>query len=447
MTLLSSLPPGLVHKLAHFSSLVSQGDYGSAVTMLGECKRLFEANQPGCRNEFLVLFEKLELMVLGVLQREKLLGETVERLDASHTELKALEQRLKRENTVLKQQLRRRFSVGKVIGSSPKMANILRLAQRVAETTVNVLITGETGTGKELFARAIHQNSDRKDCPFVVVDCAALPEHLVESMLFGHEKGAFTTADKRHVGLIRQAHGGVLFLDEVGELPLEVQKAFLRVLQERRFRPVGGTREEESDFRVVAATNRDLDEMVAAWRFRQDLLFRLRTITIDLPPLRERTGDIEALARHFLETLTRETDGGPKRTSPEFWGALLEYTWPGNVRELGNALESALAAAGNDPVLLPRHLPINIRAMLARMSVNGGPCQADLEPMEERIVFSHDNFPTIKDFRTDALARVEHRYLAELLRVSEGKIQRACALSGLSRARLYALMKQYSIER
>ncbi|QLA16895.1 sigma-54-dependent transcriptional regulator [Desulfolutivibrio sulfoxidireducens] len=334
-----------------------------------------------------------------------------------------------------------------IIGGSQALRACLDMVARAAKSASNVLITGETGTGKELFARAIHQNSDRKDCPFVVVDCAALPEHLVESMLFGHEKGAFTTADKRHVGLIRQAHGGVLFLDEVGELPLEVQKAFLRVLQERRFRPVGGTREEESDFRVVAATNRDLDEMVAAWRFRQDLLFRLRTITIDLPPLRERTGDIEALARHFLETLTRETDGGPKRTSPEFWGALLEYTWPGNVRELGNALESALAAAGNDPVLLPRHLPINIRAMLARMSVNGGPCQADLEPMEERIVFSHDNFPTIKDFRTDALARVEHRYLAELLRVSEGKIQRACALSGLSRARLYALMKQYSIER
>jgi transcriptional regulator with PAS, ATPase and Fis domain len=209
------------------------------------------------------------------------------------------------------------------------------MVARAAKSASNVLITGETGTGKELFARAIHQNSSRRDGPFVVVDCAALPGNLVESMLFGHEKGAFTTADKRHVGLVKQAHGGVLFLDEVGELPLEVQKAFLRVLQERRFRPVGGTREEESDFRVVAATNRNLEEMVAGWRFRQDLLFRLRAITIDLPPLRERTGDIEALGRHFLETLAREAEDGQKRTSPNsgepFWntpGPATCANWP-----------------------------------------------------------------------------------------------------------------------
>jgi len=334
-----------------------------------------------------------------------------------------------------------------IVGGSKALEACLGMVGRAAKNASSVLIAGETGTGKELFARAIHENSARKDGPFVVVDCAALPAHLVESMLFGHEKGAFTTADKKHTGLVKQAHGGVLFLDEVGELPLDVQKAFLRVLQEHRYRPVGGTREEESDFRVVAATNRDLEEMVASWEFRQDLLFRLRAITIDLPPLRERTGDIETLGRHFLGKFQEETDGKSKRISPEFWGALLEYQWPGNVRELMNALESALASAENESILYPRHLPINIRAMLARMSVDGCQCGTDLAPMEERIVFDPENFPAIKDFRAETMARVEHRYLTELLRVSEGKIQRACALSGLSRARLYALMKHYGVER
>jgi len=334
-----------------------------------------------------------------------------------------------------------------IVGTSKAIEACLGLVAQAAKSSSSVLIFGETGTGKELFARAIHENSARRDGPFVVVDCAALPEHLVESMLFGHVKGAFTTADKTHTGLIKQAHGGVLFLDEVGELPLDVQKAFLRVLQEHRFRPVGGTREEESDFRVVAATNRDLEEMVASWKFRQDLLYRLRAAAIELPPLRDRTGDIETLGRHFLEKFQKEAGGEPKRISPEFWGALLEYQWPGNVRELMNALESALASAESEPILYPRHLPINIRAMLARMSVDGRQCGTDLAPMEERIVFDPENFPAIKDFRAEALGRLEQRYLTELLRVAEGKIQRACALSGLSRARLYALMKHYGVER
>ena len=334
-----------------------------------------------------------------------------------------------------------------IIGGSKALEACLGMVARAARGGANVLVTGETGTGKELIARSIHENSARRDGPFVVVDCAALPEHLVESMLFGHEKGAFTTADKKHIGLIRQAHGGTLFLDEVGELPVGLQKAFLRVLQEHRFRPVGGAREEESDFRLVAATNRDLERDVVDWKFRQDLLFRLRGMSIVVPPLRDRAGDVETLSRHFLEKRAREAGGDPKRISPEFWGALLGYQWPGNVRELLNALDSALAAAENDTVLCPRHLPINIRATLARRSVDGGRCGADLDPMEERIVFAPENFPTLKDFRSEALGRVEQRYLTELMRVSAGRIQRACALSGLSRARLYALMKHYGISR
>jgi DNA-binding NtrC family response regulator len=334
-----------------------------------------------------------------------------------------------------------------IIGGSKALEACLGMVARAARGGANVLVSGETGTGKELIARSIHENSARRDGPFVVVDCAALPEHLLESELFGHEKGAFTGADKKHIGLIRQAHGGTLFLDEVGELPVGLQKAFLRVLQEHRFRPVGGAREEESDFRLVAATNRDLERDVVDWKFRQDLLFRLRGMSIVVPPLRDRAGDVETLSRHFLEKRAREAGGDPKRISPEFWGALLGYQWPGNVRELLNALDSALAAAENDTVLCPRHLPINIRATLARRSVDGGRCGADLDPMEERIVFAPENFPTLKDFRSEALGRVEQRYLTELMRVSAGRIQRACALSGLSRARLYALMKHYGISR
>ena len=183
----------------------------------------------------------------------------------------------------------------------------LDLVAQAAKSDANVLITGETGTGKELFALAIHNNSRRARNSFVVVDCAALPKNLVESVLFGHEKGAFTSADRAQEGLIRQADGGTLFLDEVGELSPSVQKSFLRVLQERRFRPVGGKEEIKSNFRLIAASNRDLNDLVQRKQFREDLLFRLRTLTIELPPLRERLEDIKELAQHYIARFARGT--------------------------------------------------------------------------------------------------------------------------------------------
>ena len=189
---------------------------------------------------------------------------------------------------------------------------------QAAGSDVNVFITGETGTGKELFARAVHENSPRARGNFVVVDCTALPETLVESLLFGHEKGTFTGAEKARDGLVRQAHCGTLFLDEVGELPLNMQKAFLRVLQERRFRPLGGSREIESDFRLVAATNRNLDQMVRAGQFREDLLFRLRSYVIELPPLRERPEDLQELARFYADRFCERYGLPSKGFSPDF---------------------------------------------------------------------------------------------------------------------------------
>jgi two-component system NtrC family response regulator len=331
-----------------------------------------------------------------------------------------------------------------IVGSTPQMRACLELLAQAAYSNTNVLITGETGTGKELFASAIHHNSPRAGGNFVVVDCTALPDTLVESMLFGHEKGAFTGADKSHKGLIKQADRGTLFLDEVGELPPHVQKAFLRGLQERRFRPLGGKQEIESDFRLVAATNRDLDEMVKEGRFRKDLLFRLKTFAIEMPLLRERQGDIRALAMYHVARLSDRYGTGTKGFSPEFLEALLAYAWPGNVRELFNAMERALTAAYMEPTLFPKHLPTHIRVELSRGSIKKN------TPVKEspvRMDAPSEPFPTLKEFREALLAEGEKKYLQDLLLHCNGDIRETCRISGLGRARFYGLIKKYNISR
>jgi DNA-binding NtrC family response regulator len=368
MTMFSALPPGLVHKLLHFSALVSQGDYAGALAALVECKRLFEASQAGCRGEFLVLFEKLELMVLGVRQREKLMGETVERLDASHTELRSLEQRLKRENSALKQQLRQRFSVGKVIGTSPRMANILRLAQRVAETTVNVLITGETGTGKEMVAKVVHYSGQRRHGPFMAVNCTAVPDTLFESEFFGIEKGVATGVEKRR-GLIEGSSGGTLFLDEIGDMSLPVQAKILRVLELGEVTPVGAREPASVDIRLVCATNRNLAQDIEDGRFRRDLFYRIKVVHLELPPLRERRDDILLLAESFLTTFAHGMGRGRMTLSRAAREALREYSWPGNIRELENEVERAVALAYSSKIYLD-DLSEEIRA---GSSAAGGP--------------------------------------------------------------------------
>jgi len=340
-----------------------------------------------------------------------------------------------------------------IIGDSRVVQASLDLVAQAAATQAATLITGDTGTGKELFARAIHDNSARMSGPFVVVDCAALPEKLVESELFGYERGAFTGADRRFEGLIRQAHLGTLFLDEIGELPLAVQKAFLRVLQDGRYRPVGGIKEVVSDFRLVVATNRDLEALVAAGGFRQDLLFRVRTMTITLPRLAERAGDIELLCRHFVARQCRLRGAPAKRISPDYLEALESYSWPGNVRELIHAVEHSLAAGMNDAVLVPAHLPTNIRVSLARCALPVH-SQAFEEPRPE-LRATADNpaqrrtaahaLPPLRRVRLEAVAEVESRYLADLLAATQNDIAQACAVSGLSRPRLYALLKKYRV--
>ncbi len=331
-----------------------------------------------------------------------------------------------------------------IVGDSPPMKRCLDLLAQAGNSKANVLIEGETGTGKELFARAVHNNCPYVNENFVVVDCAAIPDSLVESALFGYKKGAFTGADKAQDGLIKQADGGTLFLDEVGELPIPLQRAFLRVLQERSFRPIGGEMEVKSDFRLVAATNRDLDQMVQQCHFRKDLLYRLRSITIKLPPLREHPEDIKSLIVYYMTELCESYGVGIKGLSPDVMDILYFYVWPGNVRELVNALDSAIAAARFDDTLFLKHLPTHIRVHAARTSLKGETGSG------ERMTHNRPpapSLPTMKDYREVIIAQGEKKYLQDLMTQTGGDIKEACAISGLGRARLYGLMKKHGVPR
>lgn len=327
-----------------------------------------------------------------------------------------------------------------IIGSSPAITECLGQAALASASDVNVLLTGETGTGKELFARAIHHNSRWAEKGFVPVDCAALSATLAESILFGHVKGAFTDADRDRKGLIREADGGTLFLDEVGELSLELQKSFLRVLQEKQVRPVGSEKEIECRFRLIAATNRDLDKMVAQGTFRNDLLYRIRTFTIKLPPLRHRAADFKELAVNCIHNFCARERIEVKSVSPDFFETLAACSWPGNVRELIGAIESALSVARFAPMLYGRHLPEEIRVHQARQSVDGA--DADTGDADN----SNMSLPPLKKVRDDVVAQTEKTYLLDLMRVTSGAVSEACRISGLSRSRLYTLLKKYRIQ-
>jgi two-component system NtrC family response regulator len=260
-------------------------------------------------------------------------------------------------------------------------------------------------------------------------------------MLFGHEKGAFTGASASHPGLLLQADGGTLFLDEVGELPMSLQKAFLRALQERRFRPIGAKHEISSNFRLIAATNRDLDAMAAQGQFREDLLFRLRGFAIELPPLRQRKEDIWELAMFHMGRICRRTGTGTKGTSPDFFEALAAYEWPGNVRELFQSLEMAVAVACDAPTLFPYHLPNHIRIKLShQMFADDDTGQPSASPGKR-------TSQPLRDYRQQLIADGERQYLEELMAQTGGDMEQACHIAGLGRARLYGLLKQYGIPR
>jgi two-component system response regulator PilR (NtrC family) len=311
---------------------------------------------------------------------------------------KALEKRaIVEENRALRAELRAKKEDGGLIGGGAVMERLRHLIERVADSPSSVLITGESGTGKELVARALHRRSGRKDAAFIVVNCGALPEPLMESELFGYEKGAFTGASRSQEGLFRAANGGTLFLDEVGELPLALQVKLLRVLQEKKIRPVGGARELEVDVRVVAATNVDVEAAVTDGSFRQDLFYRLNVLRLHVPPLRERREDIPTLAAHFLRKHGL-VQGRRLELRPDAHRFLLEHDFPGNVRELENLLErastlSVTGAIGTDDLLLsPRAAPapaptLSTEAPAQPATLEGFDLDAHLAGIERTILF------------------------------------------------------------
>jgi DNA-binding NtrC family response regulator len=326
---------------------------------------------------------------------------------------------LARENQNLKTALRRSGPPTQIVGNSPVIRQVLRMVEKVAASESSVLIQGESGTGKELIARALHQGSARADKPLVVINCAALQETLLESELFGHEKGAFTSAVATKQGLFEIADGGTLFIDEIGEMAGGLQAKLLRVLEDGRFRRVGSTKEIKTDVRIIAATNKDLAKEVAENRFRDDLYFRLNVITITAPSLRDRTEDIPLLVNHFLSQATR----GPRSIESDALAALVAYQWPGNVRELANVIERARILADGTSITI-RDLPMGV--------AQPTPIAAKLKEPAARSNGTH-------------LEDLEREHIERVLNAERGNKARAARALGISRRRLYRLLERHGL--
>ena len=335
---------------------------------------------------------------------------------------RAIEARnLRRDNLELRKQLDERFGLTGLVGHSPQMQRVFSIVRQVAGTTATVLVLGESGTGKELVARAVHGNSPRRERNFVAVNCAALSEGLIESELFGHVKGAFTGAVSAKEGRIVHADGGTLFLDEVGDMPLLTQAKLLRVLETREVLPVGGNTPRKVDVRLVAATNRDLRAMVKEGTFREDLLFRLQVVVIDLPPLRDRAGDIPLLVDHFIGELSRQHGRNLRGITPEARTTLLRYAWPGNVRELRNVIENMVLLAGSD-VLALEDVPSEVREV-AREPRKGGGYELAGRSMPE----------------------VERDLIEANLRLCGGNREKAARILCMGERTLYRKIKEYKL--
>ena len=337
--------------------------------------------------------------------------------------------RLLEENVLLKRALHSAHQFSNIIGSSGPMLAVFQLIETVAPTSSTVLITGESGTGKELVARAIHVNSPRRDRPFVALNCGAVSETLLDSELFGHMRGAFTGADVNKKGRIEVAEKGTIFLDEIGEMSPQVQVKLLRVLQERRFRRVGGTEEVEADIRIIAATNRDLTRMVADGQFREDLFYRINVIPVRLPPLRERPDDIPFLADHFTARFAAQMGKPVGSVSGAAMACLQAYPWPGNIRELENAIERAVALE-RSPSILVESLPDPVRVSAAITVTPAAGAEA---------------FPSGFDLEQH-VQHIEREYIAEALRRAGGVKVKAAELLGMTFRSFRYYMKKYNLK-
>ncbi len=353
-------------------------------------------------------------------------------IDVDHLFLvirRALRERaLQDELAYLRSQLQTRFSFQNILSKNPQMHLIFELISNLSATNTTVLIEGETGTGKEQVARAIHQASQTRGGPLVAVNCAALPENLLESELFGHEKGSFTSAVSQRRGRFEMAHGGTIFLDEVGDVPLTMQAKLLRVLQERRFERVGGTQSIEVDVRVIAATNRSLKRLVKEGTFREDLYYRLNVVKIDLPPLRDRPEDIPLLATHFCAKYSRP-DEAPKLVAPQAMEVLLNYQWPGNIRELENAIERACVTSRDNTIQaenLPRELVVQPTSKV--------PVHIDLNR-------------SLPQLLREVTASVEQQYICKALKKSRGNVGRCAGICGMSRRSITGKINEYKLNK
>ena len=361
--------------------------------------------------------EAMRLGAADYLTKPVLIAELRTRLERAIQEIAQ-----RRENAGWRRQVDKSYGFEGIRGNSPAMQRVFEILGHVSETNATVLILGESGTGKELVARAIHANSPRRDGRFVAVNCAALSEGLIESELFGHVKGAFTGAVAAKEGRIVYAHGGTLFLDEVGDMPLTTQAKLLRVIETREVLAVGGNAPRKVDVRLVAATNRDLREMVGQGSFREDLLFRLQVVTIELPPLRERGGDLPLLIDHFIGELAEAHGRGARGISPEARTALLRYAWPGNVRELRNAIENMVLLARGE-VLALEDVPEPIRegGKLGVRRANG------------------------YDLPGRSLEEVERDLIEANLDLAGGNREKAAKILGMGERTLYRKLKQYGL--
>ncbi|MBF0498221.1 MAG: sigma-54-dependent Fis family transcriptional regulator [Deltaproteobacteria bacterium] len=402
----------LLNKLIDLTDQVANGCYDVA----GE---IFELTKAGVYPERIVkLAEAFGMMVVRLEAREYQLQERVENLIKKHQEVNQVTEKLSYENNYLKNKLRQKFSPKRIVGQSPQVLDLLETIDKIADTPVNVLILGETGTGKELFAKAIHYQSYRNDKPFVALNCSALPEHLVESELFGIEKGVATGVDRR-TGKIEQADGGTLFLDEMGDMPLSVQAKLLRVLEEREFERVGGRKTIHVDIRVIAATNRDLKKALEQNTFREDLFYRLNVVRLNVPPVRERSDDVPLLLNAFLEYWSKNLNCGAMKFDPDLLRLLKEYPWPGNVRELENEVERAVALAVSETI--------------------------ELEDLSEDIRNYFRIRVEKKNDLTPATETTEPRLIKSMLAATKGNKSEAARRLGLSREGLRKKMIRYGI--